>query len=296
MKDIGRERRKEPRFPIGAPAQLRRENSNEVFAGTTINVSAGGAFLQMSSPCDFLVGETLICEIFLPQEVDKAFASRGFGRVARIDDTRTAIELTAGAFHCSGFDLDRIGDWDIYFHSLAEAAAAKSRDLSNPVGAVIVSRQNLLLSTGFNGIAGGIEDNCSLLDVRDGRLAWICHAEENAIYHAARMGAALHGAKIYVTRFPCFACCNAIIQVGMAACYTLDSKFWDDDPWDQEDTRTGRKCHDRKRALLRQAGLKIFAPNHEEFGASATDIASPSTSLIDWADTSPTSDQRLRNP
>ena len=97
----GSNRRREPRFEIGAPAKLQREGSSEVFSAITINVSTSGVLLQMTSPCDFKAGEKLICEIALPDDVDKTFASWGFGRVIRVDQSQTAIELTAGVFNCS---------------------------------------------------------------------------------------------------------------------------------------------------------------------------------------------------
>lgn len=52
--------------------------------------------------------------------------------------------------------------------------------------------------------------------------SWMVHAEANAIFNAARVGISLNGATIYVTKFPCIMCANAIIQVGIKRLYTLD--------------------------------------------------------------------------
>lgn len=85
----------------------------------------------------------------------------------------------------------------------------------------------------------------------------MCHAEFNAIMNAARHGTALAGTKIYVTKFPCFACCNAIIQAGIKEVYTHDTRFWDDDPIDPD--------HTRKQAALSQAGIRVQAPYHPTY-------------------------------
>ena len=44
---------------------------------------------------------------------------------------------------------------------------------------------------------------------------WSCHAEQNAIFNAARIGIALKGCAIYVPWFPCVECTKAIIQSGI---------------------------------------------------------------------------------
>jgi len=155
---------------------------------------------------------------------------------------------------------EHVESWDEYFLWIAEAVAIKSKDPKCSVGAVIVSHDNILLSTGFNGLARRIYDDERLLADAEEKLKVICHAEANAIFNAARIGVALHGASIFVTKFPCLACCNAIIQAGITRIYTHDKRFWDDDPLDSD--------HHHKRAVLRQARIKIDAPFHPEFAPS----------------------------
>jgi len=116
--------------------------------------------------------------------------------------------------------------WDDYFLNLATAASTKSKDPRCRVGAVVVSRDRLVLSTGFNGFARGVDDADSLLANTSEKLKMICHAEENAIINAARIGVALEDATIYVTKFPCLSCCNAIIQAGIKRVYTHDHRYW----------------------------------------------------------------------
>ena len=49
--------------------------------------------------------------------------------------------------------------WDEYFLNIAKAVSIKSKDPKCPVGAVIASGDNVLLTTGFNGLARGVHDD-----------------------------------------------------------------------------------------------------------------------------------------
>ena len=153
-----------------------------------------------------------------------------------------------------------IEEWDEYFLAVAQTIARKSKDPKCQVGAVIVSEDKLVLSTGFNGLARGVYDDEDLLADVEEKLNWICHAEANAVLNAARHGIALRGCSIFVTKFPCLGCCNAIAQAGITRIYTHDKKFWDDDPAD--------KTHERKPRLLKEAGIQVDAPFHPRFSPS----------------------------
>lgn len=155
-----------------------------------------------------------------------------------------------------------VRDWDQYFHNIAKAVAQKSKDPKCQVGAVVVSEDQLVLATGFNGLARGVFDGEDLLQDAKEKLRWICHAETNAIFNAARTGVSVKGCTIFVTKFPCFVCCNAIAQAGMKRIYTLDHRYWDDDEFDGN---KGKDPHSRKRVLLKQAGIRVDAPNHPDF-------------------------------
>jgi dCMP deaminase len=164
-----------------------------------------------------------------------------------------------------------VEDWDQYFLGIARAVAQKSKDPNCRVGAVIVSPDHLVLSTGFNGLARGVYDDQQLLESVDEKLKWICHAEANAISNAARSGVSVMDSTIFVTKFPCFLCCNAIVQAGIKRIYTLDDRFWNDDPVDGEKPESRpsikRAPHSRKRALLKQASIHVDAPNHPIYNA-----------------------------
>lgn len=148
--------------------------------------------------------------------------------------------------------------WDDYFLNIAKTVSIKSKDPRCPVGAVIVSEDNIILSTGFNGMARGVHDDEDILSDAVEKINVICHAESNAISNAARVGGRpLHGATIYVTKFPCLACCNDIIQAGIKRIYTHDDSFWDDDPADKD--------HSRKKRILHEAHVQVDAPFHTAF-------------------------------
>jgi len=150
-----------------------------------------------------------------------------------------------------------IEDWDEYFLQLAMTVSRKSKDPNCRVGAVIVSPDKIVRATGFNGLARGVFDSESLLTDVEEKLKWICHAEINAIFNAVRTGISVVGCMIFVNKFPCFACCNAIAQAGIKRICTQDHRYWDDDPADGD--------HTRKPDLLKQAGIEVVAPFHPAF-------------------------------
>jgi deoxycytidylate deaminase len=69
-----------------------------------------------------------------------------------------------------------IDNWNDYFLHMAQAASIKSKDPKCPVGPVIVSEDNIVLSTGFNGLPRGVHDDEQTLLDADEKLRVICHA------------------------------------------------------------------------------------------------------------------------
>lgn len=107
--------------------------------------------------------------------------------------------------------------WDERFMLLAHHLATWSMEKGRRVGAVIVGPDHEIRSTGYNGLPRGVRDD---LEERHSRVTgakyvWSCHAEQNAIFNAARVGVALKGCTIYVPWFPCVECTKAIIQCGI---------------------------------------------------------------------------------
>ena len=107
-------------------------------------------------------------------------------------------------------------NWDKRFLKLAKHISEWSKDPSTKVGCVVVGPDRELRSTGFNGLPRGIEDNEERLNNREIKYPLICHAEENAIMHAARIGISLKDCTAYVTWPPCTRCARSLIQAGVS--------------------------------------------------------------------------------
>ena len=105
--------------------------------------------------------------------------------------------------------------WDEYFMGIAMLAARRSKDPNTQVGACIVSQDNIILSTGYNGMPKGCSDDEYPWE-REGeatKYPYVVHAELNAVLNAN--GRDLRGSRLYVALFPCNECAKAIIQAGI---------------------------------------------------------------------------------
>ena len=105
--------------------------------------------------------------------------------------------------------------WDLRFIGLAQHISKWSKDPSTKVGCVVVGEDREIRSTGFNGFPRGINDDEDRLRDREKKYPLICHAEENAIMHAARIGVSLKDSTAYVTWPPCSRCARSLIQAGI---------------------------------------------------------------------------------
>ena len=115
--------------------------------------------------------------------------------------------------------------WDEYFMGVAKLAARRSKDPSTQVGACIVSQDNIIISTGYNGMPKGCSDDEFPWD-REGaetKYPYVVHAELNAILNAN--GRDLRGSRVYVALFPCNECAKAIIQSGVKEVVYLSDKY-----------------------------------------------------------------------
>lgn len=115
--------------------------------------------------------------------------------------------------------------WDEYFMGVSLLAAKRSKDPNTQVGACIVSSDNIIISTGYNGFPYGCSDDEYPWD-REGtetKYPYVVHAELNAILNSK--GRSLEEAKIYVSLFPCNECAKAIIQSGIKEVIYLSDKY-----------------------------------------------------------------------
>jgi dCMP deaminase len=126
-------------------------------------------------------------------------------------------------------------EWVEYFLGIAEQVKLKSKDESTQIGAVIVGKDNEILSTGYNSFPRGLNDNKPERQERPEKYFWMEHAERNAIYNAARVGTPLKNSTIYLTSgLPCTDCARAIINTGIKkvfckrVCTTTNKEKWDE--------------------------------------------------------------------
>ena len=108
--------------------------------------------------------------------------------------------------------------WDEYFMGVAILSGMRSKDPGTQVGCCIVSKDNRILSMGYNGFPTGCSDD-EFPWARTGedplqiKYLYSTHSELNAILNYR--GGSLRGARLYVSLFPCNECAKAIIQCGI---------------------------------------------------------------------------------
>lgn len=93
-------------------------------------------------------------------------------------------------------------------------AAERSPDPSTQNGAILVLGFNVV-ARGANRFPRGIEVTAERLE-RPLKYSFICHAERDAIYDAARRGVSTEGLTMYCPWYACADCARAIIQAGIA--------------------------------------------------------------------------------
>lgn len=105
------------------------------------------------------------------------------------------------------------------FIDIAKAVGAMSKNPKRKIGAVILSPDMVIVSTGYNDPPRGVYD----LPERYGeplKQFYMSHAEENAVAQAARVGHATQGCYMLVTEsMPCARCSRLIVQAGIAQVY-----------------------------------------------------------------------------
>lgn len=114
--------------------------------------------------------------------------------------------------------------WHQYFLTITRNVAERSTCTRAKVGAVIVRDKNIL-ATGYNGAPAGmphcLDVGCLVYASRtpSGEVEENCfrtiHAEINAIAQAAKNGASIRDADIYITHTPCIHCVKVLINTGI---------------------------------------------------------------------------------
>ena len=118
--------------------------------------------------------------------------------------------------------------WDECFMRMAHIIAERSKDPSTQAGAIVVNKNNIVIGAGYNGWPRGIASDALPWekegDFENTKYAYVCHAEENAIYNANNF---TEDCKIYCTLFPCNECVKAIIQNGIKEVIYESDKYAD---------------------------------------------------------------------
>jgi dCMP deaminase len=153
-------------------------------------------------------------------------------------------------------------DKQTYFLLLAITARTRADCVGRRVGAVI-TREDRVLSTGYNGTPFGIA-NCSEggcmrcarrstdPSLRSGAYdVCICvHAEQNALLTAARFGQRTLGSSLTSTLQPCFGCLKELLQAGIEELRFLN-------PWDPAEAYHDPALAEQYQAL--QSRFRVFA-------------------------------------
>ena len=144
--------------------------------------------------------------------------------------------------------------WDECFMQMAILMSQRSKDPSTQAGAVIVNDKNVVVGMGYNGFPRGI-DNDKLPWERKGgfldtKYAYICHAEENAVYNSNN---STENCKIYCTLFPCNECAKTLIQNG------IKEVIYESDKYNKVDAFVASK------KLLDTAGIKCRQYKSEKY-------------------------------
>lgn len=118
--------------------------------------------------------------------------------------------------------------WDECFMRMAHIIAERSKDPSTQAGALVANEDNVVVGLGYNGWPRGIKNEDLPWD-REGdfentKYAYVCHAEENAIYNS---NGPTKDCKIYCTLFPCNECTKTIIQNGIKEIIYESDKYAD---------------------------------------------------------------------
>ena len=137
------------------------------------------------------------------------------------------------------WESEKLKRWDQRFLGACNELAKWSSCLSRQIGVVIV-RDRIIVSTGFNGPPRGIfhclelYGSCprQLKGFKSGEGLELCpaaHAEANAIVNAARLGVSTLDTSIYMNcGIPCRECLKLIINAGIKEIICLNTNDWYD--------------------------------------------------------------------
>ena len=130
---------------------------------------------------------------------------------------------------------------------IARATAARSRDPSSQVGAVILRPDKSVCSVGYNGFPRGMEDRDAWYDTKLEKYDRVVHAEMNALLAAKE---SVVGMTMYVTHPCCKECAKHVAAAGIAVVYSPVPEPEFHDRW--------RESIERAAQIMQESGTKVF--------------------------------------
>ncbi len=101
--------------------------------------------------------------------------------------------------------------WEQYALNIAAAAAERSEDLYQKVGACALNEKNMVVAVGYNGLAPGKDVSYEFLRNRNYRRPFMIHAEVNCLSLTKRDEVSL----LASTLLPCASCATMIAAYGI---------------------------------------------------------------------------------
>jgi len=131
--------------------------------------------------------------------------------------------------------------WDEYYVTMAFVVAQRSIDPNTRCGCVLVSKDNRILSTGYNGPIKGSNDE-EIPMTRPEKYFHFIHAEENALLAYSGSAQDIIGGTAYITGRPCHRCLRDLLQKGITrivySCVNV-TKVVDQDDMDAQEIMLG---------------------------------------------------------
>jgi dCMP deaminase len=137
-------------------------------------------------------------------------------------------------------------NWDDLFMAMVYLVAMKSKDERTHIGAVVVDKEHIVRSMGYNGLPRHCNDDVLERQKAPEKYYWFEHAERNAIYNARTN---LSGCTMYTNGIPCADCARAVIQAGIKEVVV-------DENWGIPKAKW-KKSVDKGEEMLREAGVSI---------------------------------------
>ncbi len=113
-------------------------------------------------------------------------------------------------------------DWNEYFINICHSVKLRSKDPKKQVGSILVSNTNKIISSGYNGLRAGTNDNINWNN-RELVHKLIIHAEMNVLLHSESK---FENAILYSTLSPCKECIKLIVCSNINK-IIYDSKYKD---------------------------------------------------------------------